>query len=120
MNRNRWDNFFTSQKLEGNTGFYYVRSNEKTIKLWADAFAAAPKYPRLDDQAIFWKIIRKSQDPPIKHLGYCNEINKDLIIDKNYLTSCMLSTCAFSSGMISDRYIPELTYGKAYLLPNFV
>lgn len=30
-------------KVEGNTGFYFVRSTNETIKLWADAFAAAPK-----------------------------------------------------------------------------
>ncbi|KAJ1437426.1 nucleotide-diphospho-sugar transferase-domain-containing protein, partial [Ochromonadaceae sp. CCMP2298] len=48
-----WD--FHKSKIEGNTGFYFVRSNNNTVKLWADAFAAAPKYPRLDDQAIFWK-----------------------------------------------------------------
>lgn len=36
-----WD--FHKSKIEGNTGFYFVRSNNNTIKLWADAFAAAPK-----------------------------------------------------------------------------
>jgi hypothetical protein len=37
-----WD-FFYRSRIEGNTGFYFVKSNERTIKLWADAFAAAPK-----------------------------------------------------------------------------
>lgn len=37
-----WD-FFYKSKLEGNTGFYFVRSNNQTIKLWLDAFNAAPK-----------------------------------------------------------------------------
>jgi hypothetical protein len=36
-----WD--FHKSKIEGNTGFYFVRSNNNTIKLWADAYAAAPK-----------------------------------------------------------------------------
>jgi hypothetical protein len=36
-----WD--FHKSKVEGNTGFYFVRSNNNTVKLWADAFAAAPK-----------------------------------------------------------------------------
>ena len=31
-------NFFKSEE-EGNTGFYHVRSNPKTIKLWADVVA---------------------------------------------------------------------------------
>lgn len=30
-------------KIEGNTGFYYVRSSNESIKLWADAYAAAPR-----------------------------------------------------------------------------
>lgn len=34
--------------MEGNTGFYYVRSTPQTLQLWADAFAAAPKFPKLD------------------------------------------------------------------------
>lgn len=37
-----WD-FFYKSKLEGNTGFYFVRSNNQTIKLWHDAFLAAAK-----------------------------------------------------------------------------
>ena len=37
-----WD--LQKSKEEGNTGFYFVRSNKRTIKLWADAFAAVPKY----------------------------------------------------------------------------
>ncbi len=36
-----WD--FHKSKVEGNTGFYFVRSNPNTIKLWAHAFEAAPK-----------------------------------------------------------------------------
>jgi hypothetical protein len=37
-----WD-FYKSEE-EGNTGFYFVRSNSRTIKLWKDALATAPKY----------------------------------------------------------------------------
>lgn len=36
-----WD--FRQSKEEGNTGLYFVRSNNRTIKMWADAFAAVPK-----------------------------------------------------------------------------
>jgi hypothetical protein len=38
--------------MEGNTGFYFVRSNALTLKLWEDAFAAAPKSPKLDGISI--------------------------------------------------------------------
>lgn len=111
-----WD--FHKSKIEGNTGFYFVRSNNNTIKLWADAFAAAPKFPRLDDQAIFWRVIRESDDPPVLPIGRCRHYNSanDLAsmyqyrTHKRFLISCMLDTCAFSSGMISRVYEPELTY----------
>jgi hypothetical protein len=36
-----WD--FHHSKVEGNTGFYFVRSNNNTIKLWSAAFVAAPR-----------------------------------------------------------------------------
>lgn len=37
----KWD--FHKSKEEGNTGLYFVRSNKRTIKMWADAFEAVPK-----------------------------------------------------------------------------
>ena len=37
----KWD--FHKSKVEGNTGFYFVRSNNNTVQLWANAYAAAPK-----------------------------------------------------------------------------
>lgn len=43
VDRDKYWDFFYRSKYEGNTGFYFVRSNEKTMKLWADAYAAAPK-----------------------------------------------------------------------------
>lgn len=112
-------NFFKS-KLEGNTGFYFVRSNNNTIQLWQHAYEAAPRHPRLDDQAVFWKVIRSSTSPPILPIGSCRDFNKpnDLkvqpmpgssLIDK-YLVTCDLDTCQFSSGMLSKKYEPELTY----------
>eukprot|EP01034_Spumella_vulgaris_P021696 gene21696-27746_t len=102
---------FHKSKIEGNTGFYFVRSNRNTIKLWADAFAAAPKYPKLDDQAIFWKVIRTSKDPSVLPLSHCRSFDApaDLKTD-NQIVSCVLDTCMFSSGMISKVYVPELTY----------
>jgi Nucleotide-diphospho-sugar transferase len=67
-----WD--FRRSKEEGNTGFYFVRSNNRTIKLWADAYAAMPKFPGLDDQAVFWNVIRHAEDPPIYPLGKCRNL----------------------------------------------
>ncbi len=109
-----WD--FRRSKIEGNTGFYFVRSNTNTIKLWSDAFAAAPKYPKLDDQAIFWKVIRESVNPTINPLDKCKHMPAPTAAAGKggvpVLTTCMIDTCVFSSGMLSRVYIPELTYGK--------
>jgi hypothetical protein len=112
-------NFYKS-RLEGNTGFYFVRSNNNTVKLWQAAYEAAPKHPRLDDQAVFWKVIRASVSPPILPIGECRHFNRpgDLrlkpaagtSVDEKYLVTCDLNTCKFSSGMLSRQYVPELTY----------
>ena len=61
-----------------------------------------------------------SQDPPALSIGTCRDYNRpeDLAgltqysSKKRYLTSCYLDVCTFSSGMLSRRYEPELTYGK--------
>lgn len=37
----QWD-FYKSEE-EGNTGFFYSRSNEQTIKLWTDTLQLAPR-----------------------------------------------------------------------------
>ena len=83
------------------------------------------RYPRLDDQAVFWKVIRSSSDPPVLPIGKCRHfIDADDLahlyqhsqqghVHKKFLVSCMLDTCMFSSGMISNVYEPELTYGKS-------
>lgn len=80
------------------------------------------RHPRLDDQAIFWRVIRTSRDPPVLPIGKCRNFNtaNDLAsmyqysTYKRYLISCVLDTCVFSSGMISRVYEPELTIGKYY------
>jgi Nucleotide-diphospho-sugar transferase len=124
-----WD--FRRSKEEGNTGFYFVRSNNRTIKLWADAYAAVPKFRGLDDQAVFWNVIRHTEDPPIYPLGKCRNLEDTEKVTVSYgkrkmkqkevpvkdaLTTCVLDACVFSSGMISRYYVPEFTYER--LLEN--
>ena len=101
---NSWD-FVTSEGVEGNTGFYYARSNERTVKLWYDAFSAVPNYEGLDDQAVFWKVIRSSHDPPVIALGSCRNFVRDgsAKMKNASLTTCFLDPCVFSSGMISRK-----------------
>lgn len=85
-------------------------------------FVRCIRHPKLDDQAVFWKIIRTSQNPTVLPLGTCRHFNTDVdkkrmrifndISNKKYLVSCMLDTCMFSSGMLSRIYVPEFTYRK--------
>ena len=51
-----WD-FYTS-KAEGNTGLYFVRSTNATRYLWYMEYLESFKQPNLDDQTIFWRMIR--------------------------------------------------------------
>jgi len=117
-----WD--FRRSKEEGNTGFYYVRSNNQTIKLWQDAYEAVPNYPGLDDQAVFWRVIRQSKNPPVVPLGKCRDYNRSTTGIEGgdaqaailpALVTCVLDPCVFSSGMLSKAWIPEYTYEELRL-----
>lgn len=39
LRHEQWD--FVKSEEEGNTGFFYVRSNWRTIKLWKDTMSTA-------------------------------------------------------------------------------
>ena len=94
-----WD--FKTSEDEGNTGFYFVRSNAKTIKLWNTFFNIdVPKNPDLDDQTIFWMTIRKSIDPPIQPLKKCGNFDSINLANSSSLVSCPLDGCMFSSGAV--------------------
>lgn len=107
---------FKTSKEEGNTGFYFVRSNNQTIKLWELAYEAALKSPKLDDQAVFWNVIRRLSDPVIMPLDKCQHLNNISNVTKSTtkmqtpLITCVLDSCIFSSGMLSRIYVPEYTY----------
>lgn len=69
---------------------------------------------------MFWNVIRRSKDPEILPLGYCEELNDPNKLNKIFessdvtkvLTTCVLDSCEYSSCMISNHYVPEYTYGK--------
>ena len=72
----------------------------------------------MDDQSVFWRVIRKSKDPLIHPMGTCRNLESAPIVQVGSnpvetLTTCFLNTCLFSSGMISDLYVPEYSYGKS-------
>jgi hypothetical protein len=110
--------FRGNPKEEGNTGFYYVKANLRTIALWKTAYLAVPNHPGLDDQAVFWKVIRESKDPPIVPIGACKDYddtadtkyNTDPTKGKVPLVTCVLDHCVFSAGMLSRVWVPEYTY----------
>ena len=73
----------------------------------------------MDDQSVFWTVIRKSKDPPIHPIGTCRHLESAPTVQlKNgsvtALSTCYLDSCLFSSGMLSDLYVPEYSYGKFY------
>jgi hypothetical protein len=54
-----WD--FWKSKDEGNTGVYWVRSTKNTMALFEAVIEAAPSKPMLDDQNLFWIVIRSKE-----------------------------------------------------------
>lgn len=104
----KWD-FYKSEE-EGNTGFYFVRANEKTIKLWRHSINIAPQYPGVDDQSIFWELIRTTKVHHIKpipsgcrHYGDVDKhesISNSSMGDNKYIITCHLDGCVFSAGAL--------------------
>ena len=54
-----WD--FWKSKHEGNTGLYWVRSTKNTIALYEAVTKVASSKPMLDDQNLFWIVIRSKE-----------------------------------------------------------
>lgn len=78
--------------------------------MWKDAYKAVPKYAGLDDQAVFWRVIRQSVDPQIEPIGDCKDFSRNEDSEHTPLVTCVLDPCIFSSGMLSRVWVPEYTY----------
>ena len=87
-------NFFISLSV----GFYFVRSNERTIKTWEHSFDAMEKNGKLDDQAIFWSVLRRSTDPAVNYFRNCSDLSPNDFSINEKLTICPLNLCKFNSG----------------------
>jgi hypothetical protein len=89
-----WD-FYRSTRVEGNTGVYSIRSNYKTIFLWKQVLSEATRRPTVDDQTVFWLIIRANHSMNTA-LSNCSEAipanSQDTIVN------CPLDGCQFSMG----------------------
>ena len=69
-----------------------------TRHIWNDDI----RYPKLDDQTIFWKYIRSSdvKDPPRHPLTKCEHISGSEGLSGKELVSCPLDECLFTSGTL--------------------
>lgn len=56
----------------------------------------------LDDQSIFWTMLRQRKDPPVLFSGKCRDLEPPVEGSKNESTlrTCVLDPCLFSSGMM--------------------
>ena len=60
-----------NESMEGNTGFYSVRSNPRTIRTWDLTYRACSRAPLYDDQTMFWLILRTNQNPEPQPMEMC-------------------------------------------------
>ena len=101
---NKWDFYKTDE--EGNTGFYFIRSTRAAKTLLLLTLKSAVKHPNLDDQSVFWKLIRQAKAPTISvnPLTKCEDqvFNSSVNIVENtpHLTTCHLDGCIFSVGAL--------------------
>lgn len=89
-----WDFYATEE--EGNTGFYFIRSNKRTISLLETFRKEYPRHPQLDDQTILWTLLRGMKPPLINPRPVCTHFeSKD---QPDTLVTCHLDGCLFSAG----------------------
>jgi hypothetical protein len=97
----KWAIFLEKADAEGNTGYYFIRSNHRTIKLLEDLLLEMDKKKELDDQSIFWNLMRNRKEPPVLFAGKCHDLDSKVdSFDEKTLRTCVLNPCEFSSGMM--------------------
>ena len=77
---------------------------------------ARQRYPGLDDQTVFWNVIRRNSEPRINPIGTCRNLahSNSMEFDPDPpLATCYLDICMFSSGMMSANRHPALQYRKS-------
>ena len=62
---------FRNPQEEGNTGLFFVRPSPGILALLNATIAAAPSFPGLDDQSIFWRVARAARDVQVVALPSC-------------------------------------------------
>lgn len=116
--------WFFNDTMEGNTGFYAVKSNPQTIRTWDLTYKLCAKSPLYDDQTILWLILRTNQNPSPVPIAQCpkpksyydlnpkaqNPNLVDLTIQRtnDQIVTCPLNNCMFSSGNIRENMYYEM------------
>ena len=97
---NVWEPFNHSHP-EGNTGFYFARSNSKVLTLWERYFNTSLKDSEnaLDDQTLFWNTIRNGDVSNIQYLPTCVH----LPTASARLVMCHPHVCLTGSGGVASR-----------------
>eukprot|EP01031_Cornospumella_fuschlensis_P033364 gene33364-40360_t len=91
---------------EGNTGFYFIRSSNASIRMYERALQEFQGHinSRLDDQTLFWKLLKVTTSPPVLPLKNCSNYDGERRaiseggVTQDYLVICPLDACEFSSG----------------------
>jgi len=71
---------------EGNTGLYFIRSTSSTIRLYDLTIEEARRYPKLDEQTIFWTFVKDAGRlqatgaPAVVDLGYCRDFQRSGLV----------------------------------------
>lgn len=105
---------------EGNTGFYFLRSNPNTIKLYSTFLTQSVASPSdVDDQTLFWNYLFRLHRSTINSEGAPLRIEPqnscDVPVVNKKLTSvysCPLDFCEFASGILGSDRALNLTMAK--------
>lgn len=100
--------------MEGNTGFYAVRSKPETIRAWEYTVKVCLGYNgQYDDQTTNWLVLRALQDPKVSPADHCPLLSgggngegrrSSTGGSSGVLTTCPLNDCLFSAGSLKDVY----------------
>lgn len=106
----KWD-FYKSNE-EGNTGFYFIRSNVQILSFMKYYFVTAAKDVNyeLDNQSLFWSAMRSCKDPLITPLDICahqparfqQQQQNEKENSKTFLVTCHPDTCLTGTGAIAS------------------
>lgn len=94
---------FANPQDEGNTGFFFVRATPGAIALLNATVAAAPSFPGLDDQSIFWRVARSTKTVTVAPMTSCSSPRPLLASPASAVPQvalCPLDECVFSVGAL--------------------